>query len=340
MKSKLETKDTMPTVDLDALPDSTFTKLEETLCDNSGKTPLHERFRALFTLRNLPQHERAIDIISKSILDKKNDSALLKHELAYCLGQMKDTYACKTLEITLSNVDEDAMVRHEAAEALGAIGDMTSIDILQKYLERPGEKTVVTQTCELAIEKIKYENSNTTTQNKVFNSIDPAPAISTIGDVNKLRATLLDVSLPLFERYRAMFRLRDLAPCSLDAIEALSEGLRASRRPEAREQVEKSALFRHEIAYVFGQLSDPASVPALVESLQDEDEVDMVRHEAAEALGSIATEDVLPVLRNYSQSQIKSKDVPRVVRESCVVALDMYQYENSGKLEYADGLAV
>jgi deoxyhypusine monooxygenase len=45
----------------------------------------------------------------------------------------------------------------------------------------------------------------------------------------------------------------------------------------------------------------------------------MVRHEAAEALGSIATDDVLPVLREYAQKG------PRVVRESCVVALDMYE---------------
>jgi len=45
----------------------------------------------------------------------------------------------------------------------------------------------------------------------------------------------------------------------------------------------------------------------------------MVRHEAAEALGSIATEDVLPALEAY-----RTKG-PRVVRESCEVALDMYE---------------
>lgn len=45
----------------------------------------------------------------------------------------------------------------------------------------------------------------------------------------------------------------------------------------------------------------------------------MVRHEAAEALGSIATDDILPALRTYA---VKG---PRVVRESCEVALDMYE---------------
>lgn len=47
----------------------------------------------------------------------------------------------------------------------------------------------------------------------------------------------------------------------------------------------------------------------------------MVRHEAAEALGSIATPEVLEVLESYRQDQ------EQVVRESCVVALDMYEYE-------------
>lgn len=42
-----------------------------------------------------------------------DDSALLKHELAYCLGQMKLPAALSTLEIVLRNKDEDPMVRHE-----------------------------------------------------------------------------------------------------------------------------------------------------------------------------------------------------------------------------------
>lgn len=43
-----------------------------------------------------------------------DDSALLKHELAYCLGQMKLTTALPTLESVLRNPNEDPMVRHEA----------------------------------------------------------------------------------------------------------------------------------------------------------------------------------------------------------------------------------
>lgn len=49
-------------------------------------------------------------------------------------------------------------------------------------------------------------------------------------------------------------------------------------------------MFRHEIAYVFGQLSSKWSVKSLVERLSDDNECEMVRHECAEALGGIASE--------------------------------------------------
>jgi len=47
----------------------------------------------------------------------------------------------------------------------------------------------------------------------------------------------------------------------------------------------------------------------------------MVRHEAAEALGGIATPDVLPHLREW----MNREDAPRVVRESCQIAIDMWE---------------
>ena len=44
-----------------------------------------------------------------------DESALLKHELAYCLGQIKRTSALPVLESVLTNEKEDPMVRHEAS---------------------------------------------------------------------------------------------------------------------------------------------------------------------------------------------------------------------------------
>lgn len=62
-------------------------------------------------------------------------------------------------------------------------------------------------------------------------------------------------------------------------------------------------------------------MPCLVEVLKDGSESDMVRHEAAEALGGIATPEVLPYLKEW----MTRDDSPAVVRESCQVALDMWE---------------
>ena len=58
-----------------------------------------------------------------------------------------------------------------------------------------------------------------------------------------------------------------------------------------------------------------------------------VRHECAEAIGSVATPEAIKVLESYVQDPV------RVVRESCQVALDMAEHEASGELQYADTLA-
>ncbi|CAO3607985.1 unnamed protein product [Cunninghamella blakesleeana] len=295
-----------------------YQHLEDLLCNTSGTVSLAERFRALFTLKNVAD-EKSIDIISKALSD---ESALLKHELTYCLGQINNPYANGALIKVLETPTEHEMVRHEAAEALGAIGSLESIPYLEKYLKDPSE--AVSETCELAIQKIHYDNDPKTKEEREknkssYSSIDPAPPSSTTKSIEELGQQLMDTSLPLFERYRAMFALRDIG--NTEAVEALAKGLKAS-----------SALFRHEVAYVFGQLQHPASVPALTETLMDDKEDGMVRHEAAEALGSIATPEVLETLNKFKQ------DNERVVRESCVVALDMYEYETSGDFQYANGL--
>lgn len=56
----------------------------------------------------------------------------------------------------------------------------------------------------------------------------------------------------------------------------------------------------------------------------------MVRHEAAEALGSLGEEEgVEDVLKQFLN------DEEQVVRESVEVALDMAEFEKGGTLEYA-----
>lgn len=85
----------------------------QTLVD--PQQPLQARFRALFTLRGLGGPV-AISWISRAFDD---DSALLKHELAYCLGQMQDRRAIPVLLDVLRDTRQEPMVRHEAGEQTG-----------------------------------------------------------------------------------------------------------------------------------------------------------------------------------------------------------------------------
>lgn len=301
-------------IDIDA---ASLDQLRDILVNKSGDITLANRFRALFNLKtvgsesdNVSDVQTAIEHIADAF---KDDSELLKHEVAYVLGQTHNLHAAPFLRDVLKNDNQQVMVRHEAAEALGALGDKDSLALLQDYYTND-PSLEIRQTCELAIERIKWENSETakseTLEKSLYTSIDPAPPLATdiVYKIDKLQAILNDQSVALFERYRAMFRLRDLN--SDEAALALASGFD-----------DPSALFKHEIAYVFGQLCNPVTVPSLIKVLKDETEAPMVRHEAAEALGSIATDECLPVLQSY----LNDKD--QVVRESAIVALDMYEQE-------------
>ena len=51
------------------------------------------------------------------------------------------------------------MCRHEAAEALGALGDANSLGMLREMRDDAGEVEVVRETCDIAVERIEWENS-------------------------------------------------------------------------------------------------------------------------------------------------------------------------------------
>lgn len=206
------------------------------------------------------------------------------------------------------------------AEALGAIGSEEALAVLEKFLSDSIPE--VSETCELALGRIKWICENKNSSEKLpenpFLSVDPAPPFAN-KTIPELKHILLDDNDTLFNRYRAMFALRNLR--TADAILALTSGLKVG-----------SALFRHEVAFVLGQLQDEVGITALKESLEDRTENEMVRHECAEALGAIANKDCLDVLNKYLE------DDKRVVKESCEIALDMCEYENSPEFQYADTL--
>ncbi|CAF2172892.1 unnamed protein product, partial [Brassica napus] len=287
--------------------------MEKFLCERllDQSQPISERFRALFSLRNLkgPAPRNAL------ILAARDSSNLLAHEAAFALGQMQDAEAVPALESVLN----DMSLHPIAAEALGAIGLAGNAEILKRSLVfDPAQE--VRETCELALKRIEElsstddaeKNQSDTTERSPFMSVDPAAPAAAFSSVHQLRQILLDETKGMYERYAALFALRNHG--GEEAVSAIVDSLSAD-----------SALLRHEVAYVLGQLQNKAALETLSKILRDVNEHPMVRHEAAEALGSIADEQSIALLQEFS------RDTEPLVSQSCEVALSMLEFENSGK---------
>lgn len=169
-----------------------------------------------------------------------------------------------------------------------------------------------------------------------YTSTDPAPPLDVAAELHhdaslqgklavppharpsvaELRHRLLDSNLPMFQRMRAVFALRNRG--GPEAVEALAAAF-----------ADPSALLRHELAYVLGQMGDAHAVPFLTEVLRKPHEHVMVRHECAEALGAIGQPESVPILQQFLN------DPNPEVSESCEVALDLIAWVNSKELEYA-----
>lgn len=84
----------------------------------------------------------------------------------------------------------------------------------------------VSETCQLATSRIEWLNNlkkeeDEKLSHNPYKSVDPAPP-ALEQNVNAMKSVLLNESLPLFERYRAMFSLRNDG--SEEAIKVLAEG--------------------------------------------------------------------------------------------------------------------
>lgn len=353
---------------------------------------VEKQMRALYECREIYKDdiEEMIRILVFAL--NNNDSVLLRHEIAYVLGQISNEKCNDILISLLSDEHEHVMVRHEAAEGLAAVGSESSIEIIKKFVN---DKFVeVRETCELALcalleknkkvmcacvnmnprknnveaitgvsekmkekreeeeekeeekekigeeieekrqaEKVKEDEkkkreieTKTETETEIdsrstsrFLTIDPVVITSTRDkkSIKELIEDLFNENLSLKYRYEALFELRNLE--SAESINAICNVLLKDST---------SAIFRHEVAFVLGQLVHLDSVNYLIKSLENKIEHEMVRHEAALALGSLGSlnlqHDEYIAIREKILKTLKahSKDLCRVVAESCLVGLD------------------
>lgn len=92
---------------------------------------IEDKYKAIFYFRDLNTKE-SVGMLAKGFRDP---SDLLRHEVAYVLGQMRNPLATDVLIEVLENEDEADIVRHEAAEALGNIGTDKALRCLEKYVD-------------------------------------------------------------------------------------------------------------------------------------------------------------------------------------------------------------
>eukprot|EP00759_Apiculatamorpha_spiralis_P057144 PhF_6_TR8466/c0_g1_i2/m.13223/K06072/DOHH; deoxyhypusine monooxygenase len=210
----------------------------------SADQPLDARIRALHELREpdcpLTTSEKAM-VLQNSVPTTK--SVLLLHEIMYALGQIGTEENIDFLASVLVDVTQDVVTRHEAAEALGAVSDVRAITILKQVMATAGTPVELTETCHLAIRRIEdisvhKKAPRHPSADATFSSIDPSPAF--LIDNQDARTILQNSTLDLYDRYGAMFYLRNKKDV---------EGLCAAMTADT-----SSALFRHEIAFVLGQL--------------------------------------------------------------------------------------
>jgi deoxyhypusine monooxygenase len=136
------------------------------LLDDSEE--LVERYRAMFSLRNRGGKHAVIELCRALVEDKS--SPLLRHEVAFVLGQLQHPSSINALETSLANPQEHVMVRHESAEALGAI-DVASSDewkriegILEHYQNDPVQ--AVAESCVVALDAADYWGHNNNTNDE------------------------------------------------------------------------------------------------------------------------------------------------------------------------------
>merc|ERR1712039_398329 len=88
------------------------------------------------------------------ILLSDKSSAVLRHGIAFVLGQMEDEAAAEALASSLACSEEHGMVRHEAAIALGSVGTSAAEAVLRKYVDDPDQ--LVAESCQVALDTAAY----------------------------------------------------------------------------------------------------------------------------------------------------------------------------------------
>ncbi|KAK9825910.1 hypothetical protein WJX81_004689 [Elliptochloris bilobata] len=214
-----------------------------------------------------------------------------KYRILFSLRSVQGAHAQAALLHGLE--DKSALFRHEVAYCLGQRQDPEAVSVLTALLRNEAEHPMVRHEAGEALGAIGTRECLAAL---AAATADPCAAV----------AQTCQLALQRIQHYTA-----DVEP-----VAALGDAFAGG-----------SALLKHEVAYVLGQMQDAAAVDTLRRVLMDASEDAMVRHEAAEALGAIGDERAVELLTSHAA------DSEPIVADSCVVALDMLEHERSGAFQ-------
>lgn len=341
-------------------------------------TDISSKIRCLFFGRFHGDEESA-EMLLKSL--NYSQSVLFRHEVLYVLGQMGLKSPLPYLYKILADENEHPMVRHEAGEAIAAIGEDESFEIVNKYVN--DSSPAVSETCYLAAHSLKLKREKKFQENNqkgnskqhigsgisninAFNTTDPTPPKSSceVSQIETLASDLLNENIKLEKRYAVLFALRNILTGMIDSNQKISLNgdsvqefdndkihFIAGEIAKAMETDRSSAVFRHECAFVLGQIQVISTADTLSRVISNQSEESMVRHEAAFALGSVGSNDprysesLEKIDKLYTKSELNrvrklsietllkySKDQDIIVAESCIVGLQTIMDE-TGSLD-------
>jgi deoxyhypusine monooxygenase len=187
---------------------------------------------------------------------------------------------------------------------------LNAIPILQKHLS--DESKPVKETCMLALRSLEEKAKNKCIQKSEFNTIDPIAQTVNKQNVSLdiLEECLLNETCDLYERYEALFALRDMK--TMQANNIIIRSLLDKTSAVFRHEVTKLNFFQtlktesFQVAFVLGQIQTPKCTEALINCLMNTSEDSMVRHEAALALGSVACSTEVTTTESFLNNIIKN----------------------------------
>eukprot|EP00347_Sterkiella_histriomuscorum_P019136 403342811 len=282
--------------------------------------PIAKRVSSLWCLRTVASLEAVEGLFKAFEIEQKSE--LLKHEICYALGQMdKSPEHVQKIQDFLEKVldgDYPKIVLHEAVEALGNINSENTLKLLKRFENEPSE--ILYETCFLTIKLVEWREATENGKKEGLNlaklkfntTNDPAPPFNYIRepkykDIAFLEQIILDnENYNLFDRYRALFTLRELN--TEEAVVAMCQCL-------TRENSRKcSALLKHEVAFILAQMEEVCrvAVPFLIDCVSNEEEAPIVRHEVLVSLGDMIDD------KSMLEQFVDHHDL--IVNESCQVA--------------------